>query len=173
MAEGNASDPQSAFDDLRATPPREPEIETVPLDWDQQHTLNLNINYSKRNNWGLGLIGKLNTGRPYTPTLRATRGVRSTFENSERKPLQLNLDFRVFKKLTFGGLSYSLFFKVFNLFDQRNAIEVFSSTGRADFSSDILFTGRVQGVNTLQEQFNRPEFYSEPRRVQIGLTMDF
>ncbi|MCH7682043.1 TonB-dependent receptor [candidate division KSB1 bacterium] len=173
VAEGNASDPRSAFDDLRATPPREPEIETVPLDWDQQHTLNLNINYSKRNNWGLGLIGKLNTGRPYTPTLRATRGVRSSFENSERMPLQFNLDFRAFKKLSFGGLSYSLFFKVFNLFDQRNAIEVFSSTGRADFSSDILFTGRVQGVNTLQERFNRPEFYSEPRRVQIGLTMDF
>ena len=173
VAEGNASDPRSAFDDLRATPPREPEIETVPLDWDQQHTLNLNVNYSKGNNWGLGLIGKLNTGRPYTPTLRATRGVRSSFENSERMPLQFNLDFRAFKKLSFGGLSYSLFVKVFNLLDKRNAIEVFSSTGRVDFSSDILFAGRVQGVNTLQEQFNRPGFYSEPRRVQIGLTMDF
>ena len=173
VAEGNASDPQSAFDDLRATPPRDPEIETVPLDWDQQHTLNLNINYSKGDNWGLSLIGKLNTGRPYTPTLRATRGVRSSFENSERKPLQLNFDFRAFKKLYSGGLSFTFFFKVFNLFDQRNPIEVYSSTGRADFSSDILFAGRVQGVNTLQEWFNRPEFYTEPRRVQIGLTMEF
>ena len=172
VAEGNASDPKSAFDNLRATPPRDPEIETVPLDWDQQHTLNLNINYSKGNNWGLGLIGKLNTGRPYTPTLRATRGVRATFANSERKPVQFNVDFRAFKKLYFGGLTYTLFFKVFNLFDKRNAIDVFSSTGRADFSSDILFTSRIRGVNTKQAWFNRPDFYSEPRRLQIGLTIN-
>jgi len=115
----------------------------------------------------------LNTGRPFTPTLRATRGVRATFENSERKPLQLNIDLRVYKNFNFVGLSYSLFFKVFNLFDRRNANDVFSSTGRADFSSDLLFSGRVQGVNTLEDWFNRADFYSEPRRVQVGFSMDF
>ncbi|MFQ6114503.1 MAG: TonB-dependent receptor domain-containing protein, partial [bacterium] len=174
VAEGNASDPEAVFADVRATPPRESEIQTVPLDWDQRHTLNLTLNFNEpKHNWGIGIIGKLNTGKPYTPTLRATRGVRASFENSERKPTQVNFDIKGYKDFRLGGLTYSLFFKIFNLFDARNEEQVFTSTGRADFTTDILFAGRVQGVNTLEEWFTRPDFYTEPRRVQVGFALKF
>ncbi len=174
VAEGNASDPEAVFADVRSSPPRESEIQTVPLDWDQRHTLNLTLNFNQpKQHWGIGIIGKLNTGNPYTPTLRATRGVRASFENSERKPTQINFDIKGHKDLRLAGLTYSLFFKIFNVFDARNEDEVFSSTGQAGATTDILFAGRVQGVNTLEEWFARPNFYTEPRRVQVGFALNF
>lgn len=174
VAEGNASDPEATFADAAATIPRESEIQTVPLDWDQRHTINLtaNLNDPKRN-WSIAVIGKYYTGKPYTPTLRATRGIRASFENSERKPTYLNFDIRARKNYKVGGFTFSPFFKVYNLFDARNVKRVFTSTGRADFTSDILYAGRVQGVNTLEAWFNRPDFYVEPRRIQLGIDIAF
>lgn len=174
IAEGNASDPEAVFADAAATQPRESEIQTVPLDWDQRHTLNLTTALNDpEGNWGIAVIGKLNTGKPYTPTLRATKGIRASFENSERKPVQMNFDIKGSKNFKVGTFTLSLFCKVFNLFDARNMDRVFSSTGRADFTSDILFAGRVQGVNTLEEWYTRPDYYTEPRRVQLGLNIAF
>ena len=174
IAEGNASNPEAVFADAAATLPRESEIQTVPLDWDQRHTLNLTTALNDpEGNWGIAVIGKLNTGKPYTPTLRATRGIRASFENSERKPVQMNFDIKGSRNFKVGTFTLSLFCKVFNLFDARNMDRVFSSTGRADFTSDILYAGRVQGVNTLEEWYTRPDYYTEPRRVQLGLNIAF
>ena len=174
IAAGNASNPEAVFADASSTPPRESELQTVPLDWDQKHTLNLTTTLNgPQGNWGLSVIGKLNTGKPYTPTLRATRGVRASFENSERKPVHVNFDLKGTRNFKVGPYTLAMFLKVFNLFDARNVNTVFSSTGRADFTSDILFAGRVQGVNTLDEWYSRPDYYTEPRRVQVGLNIAF
>ncbi|MCH7574350.1 MAG: TonB-dependent receptor [Candidatus Marinimicrobia bacterium] len=174
VAEGNSSDPEAVFADASSSLPRESEIQTVPLDWDQRHTFNLTATLSDPNRgWGISVIGKLNTGAPYTPTLRATRGVRASFENSERKPIQVNFDLKGTKSFAVGPYTLSAFLKVFNLFDARNVNTVFSSTGRADFTSDILFAGRVKGVNTLEEWYSRPDYYTEPRRVQMGFNIEF
>ncbi|MBA7703146.1 hypothetical protein ES703_111928 [subsurface metagenome] len=174
IADGNASNPEAVFADVAATPPRESEIQTVPLDWDQRHTLNLTTTLNDpEGNWGIAVIGKLNTGKPYTPTLKATKGIRASFENSERKPVQTNFDIKGSRNFKVGTFTLSLFCKVFNLFDARNMDRVFSSTGQADFTTDILFAGRVQGVNTLEEWFARPDYYTEPRRVQLGLNIAF
>ena len=62
---------------------------------------------------------------------------------------------------------------MYNLFDARNVKRVFTSTGRADFTSDILYAGRGQGGNTLEAWFNRPDFYVEPRRIQLGIDIAF
>ena len=174
IAAGNASDPEAVFADASSSPPRESEIQTVPLDWDQKHTLNLTTTLNDpEGNWGISVIGKLNTGKPYTPTIRATRGVRASFENSERKPVHVNFDLKGTKNFKVGTFTLSLFCKVYNLFDARNVDRVFSSTGRADFTTDILEVGRVIGVNTLEEWFTRSDFYTEPRRVQLGLNIAF
>ena len=174
IAAGNASDPEAVFSDASSTPPRESEIQTVPLDWDQRHTLNLTTMLNDpAGNWGISVIGKLNTGKPYTPTLRASGGVRASFENSERKPILVNFDLKGTRNFKVGTYTLSLFLKVYNLFDARNVSTVFSSTGRADFTTDILFAGRVNGVNTIDEWFTRPDYYTEPRRVQMGLTIAF
>ncbi|MEA1912406.1 MAG: hypothetical protein U9N06_01020 [candidate division WOR-3 bacterium] len=62
--------------------------------------------------------------------------------------------------------------KVYNLFDKMNEINVYTSTGRAGYTL-IPSPGRVRGVNTLEEYLIRPDFYSPPRRVILGLSVDF
>jgi len=168
VAEGNASDPQDQFSDAASVPPVESEIQTVPLDWDQRHTVNLSVNYFKPKNWGIGLIGNLGSGLPYTPTSRATRGFRETFENSERKPSQINFDLQVYKDFFIGDLMIKFFVRIFNLFDTRNENNVYADTGDAERTLDIFSTGDARGLNTLEEFYLRPDFYSEPRRILLG-----
>jgi hypothetical protein len=91
IAEGNASDPQSSFNDLRGNNPREPEQQLVPLNWDRRHTLNASLSYATqgRDNWGATLLGKYGSGLPYSPT---DDGIRTGFENDGRKPAYYNID---------------------------------------------------------------------------------
>ena len=172
VAEGNASDPEAQFADVKAN--RESEIQVVPLDWDQTHTLNVFVSFIQPDNWGVSLIGKLNNGLPYTPTLRGTQGVRASFENSERKPANINFDLKGHKDFRIGGMTYSLFFKVYNLFDARNAKNVFATTGLPTSDDyDIDSAGRAQGINTVDDWYKRPHYYAEPRRVQLGVSIEF
>ena len=173
VAEGNASDPEDQFSDAASVPPTESEIQTVPLDWDQTHTVNLSVNFGQPKNWSVGLIGKMGSGLPYTPTSRATRGFRETFENSERKPFQLNFDLQASKHVHVAGLRYTLFAKIFNVLDRRNENQVFLDTGDAERTLDIFSTGVARGLNTLEEFFLRPDFFSEPRRIQLGFRVGF
>ncbi|MCH8874832.1 TonB-dependent receptor [candidate division KSB1 bacterium] len=173
VAEGNASDPEDQFSDAASVPPTESEIQTVPLDWDQTHTVNLSVNFGQPKNWSVGLIGKMGSGLPYTPTSRATRGFRETFENSERKPFQLNFDLQASKFFHIAGLRYTFFAKIFNVLDRRNENQVFLDTGDAERTLDIFSTGEARGLNTLEEFFLRPDFFSEPRRIQMGFKVGF
>ena len=56
IAEGNSSDPNSVFLDNQSSPPIESEVELVPLDWDQTHTINGPVSHW-REIWGFGFIG--------------------------------------------------------------------------------------------------------------------
>ncbi len=173
VAEGNASDPDAVFLDNISVPPIESEIQQVPLDWDQRHTLNGTI-FLGQKSWSVGLIGRFGSGQPYTPTLFGRRT--TTFpENSEKKPLTYTFDLQASKSFSVGNLDYTLFLKVFNLFDRRNAIEVFPETGRA---SDTVLPGREDiakavVVSTLDDFLNRPDFYSPPRQIRLGLGITF
>ena len=72
-------------------------------------------------------------------------------------------------------MDYSLFLKIYNLLDRLNERDVFSDTGRADYSTEPLYfgAGRPRGLNTLEDYYIRPNFYSAPRRIQIGLEVGF
>ena len=56
-----------------------------------------------------------------------------------------------------------VFARAYNLLDAKNPVDVFTETGKADVS---LFQGQA-GF------FLRPDFYSEPRRVQFGAKVSF
>lgn len=173
IAEGNASDPDAVFLDNISVPPIESEIQQVPLDWDQRHTLNGTVFLSQKD-WSVGLIARFGSGQPYTPTLFGRRT--TTFpENSENKPLTYTFDLQASRNFHFNGLTLTLYLKVFNLFDRRNAIEVFPETGRA---SDTVLPGREDiaqavVVSTLDDYLNRPDFYSPPRQIRLGLGIRF
>jgi len=166
VAEGNASDPLQVFYDAKSN--KESEIQIVPLTWDQTHTLNFNMTLSRPGQWGFSLIGRLGSGLPYTPRIE---NVGASFENSERKPGQYTFDLKAHRDFKFIGARYSAFIKVYNILDRRNEILVYTDTGRAGYT--IQPRGSVRGVNTLEEFLNRPDFYSEPRRVIVGVSLGF
>ena len=43
-----------------------PEIQLIPLNWDQRHTVNLSAAYNRKN-WGMSAIAQIGSGLPYTP----------------------------------------------------------------------------------------------------------
>jgi hypothetical protein len=172
VAKGNASDPAQTRN-LRLGG-QWPEVKIIPLDWDQRHTLNLTLSYSVPNNWGLSLIAQYGSGTPYTP--RQSKNIGTLLINSEKKPSTFNVDLRIYKDIKFGFTTFSLFARVYNLFDIKNAFGVYNDTGRPDFTLDYLSALKqqpVQLVNPLGEWFTNPTFYSEPRRIEFGLTIYF
>ena len=170
IAEGNASDPNDAFNRAQGTPPQQPNIQVVPLNWDQRHTINLSLFYIIPGNFNFGVIAKYESGFPYTPELQS---IQTSFENSARIPSKTNVDLQFNKDFVIGGSTLSFFARVFNLFDTRNEINVYRDTGRAGYTLISQYTPQYQGPNTLNEFLNRPDYYSEPRRILLGVSYNF
>jgi predicted Zn-dependent peptidase len=62
---------------------------------------------------------------------------------------------------------------VYNLFDLRNELNVYTDTGRAGYSLVSQYVAqRNEWVNTLSDWLSRPEYYSEPRKVLAGFDIE-
>jgi outer membrane receptor protein involved in Fe transport len=161
-AMGNASDPFAVFTDNQGTPPRESEKQVQPLNWDQRHTFNATTIFGKQNRWGISFIMQVGSGLPYTPT-DPDRSLQIAFENSERKPVTFNMDVMTHYDFSLWRLKSSFFMKVYNIFDTKNEIDVFTDTGRASFTHALNY----------QLGDRRPDFYSPPRLVFLGMKVEF
>jgi outer membrane receptor protein involved in Fe transport len=166
VAKGNASDPNNAFLDAQAD--KQTIKQRVPLNWDRRHQINASLRLGNQDDLLLSVIGRYGTGMPYT---QSSRVVQPLVENGGRKPDVYNVDLYLTKALNWKKFRYSLFLKIYNVFDTLNELDVYSDTGRATYSTEPLYAGgdRPRGLNTLEEYYVRPEFYSSPRRVSIGL----
>ena len=168
IARGDASDPASAFLDAEAG--REPQKQLVPLNWDRTHSLNLTLTTGDAKRWSASLIGRLGSGLPYTPT---EQNVRTAVENSERKPAYMNIDFFAYRNVLISGLNFNAFIRIHNLLDRKNELDVYSDTGRANYTLTARTSGTIFGVNNLNDYLNRPNFYSEPRQILWGIGIQF
>lgn len=178
VAEGNETGASSFFLDLSSG--RQSEKIPVPLDWDQTHTLNGSITFGNYKDWVVTIVGTMNTGLPYTPILFEREIFLKT--NSERKPLQTNVDLLIEKTFSFDVAAVTLFVKIFNLFDTLNERFVYDDTGRATYTllstkggpqetnrlSQVVF-----GLKSADEYFTRPQYYSAPREVRFGLSIEY
>jgi len=171
VAKGTASDPNAAFNNAQANPPIEENKQLVPLDWDGTHTLRFTLTLGVPGDYIASFIGRFGTGLPYTPSLQNQR---TGLENSDNKPSYYDVDLYITKYLEIAGQQFSVFAKIYNLFDTLNEVNVFGDTGRA---GDTLELTRNQtaprGVNTTEEYFTRPDFYSAPRQIVIGADISF
>lgn len=171
-AKGNASDP-AATRNARAGG-QEPEIQLVRLDWDQTHTVNATFAYASDDNWGFSMIGSYGNGFPYTPT--TSLNISSLLTNSELKPAYVGVDLRAYKDFNFGPVRLSIFTRIYNLFDIANEVNVYGDSGTAEFSEEEYARrreGNPEIVNTFDEFYRNPTFYSEPRRIEVGATVFF
>jgi outer membrane cobalamin receptor len=165
IAQGNASDPRSVLLDEQSG--NEPEKQLVPLNWDRRHQLNLSLTVGRPGSWVGTVIGRVGSGLPYTPS-RADE--RIGLENSARRPWSSTFDLYASKQLRLAGVGASLFARVFNVFDTDNEVNIYTDTGRA-FPNLQYYPGEPQGLNTKEEYLQRPDFYSAPRQVTVGLAL--
>lgn len=170
IAKGNASDPNSVFLDNLTDPPRESQKQLAPLDWDRRHSLNISATMGTPSDYLVTVISRLATGLPYTP---AFQNQRTGLLNSENRPLIVNVDVYVTKYLDLLGYDVNLYAKIYNFFDTLNELDVFSDSGRAGYSLEENYSGQPRGINTIEEYYRRPDFYSAPRQVLVGLGVTF
>lgn len=176
IAEGTYSNPNDAFNALQAK--RAPRLQMIPLNWDQRHTVNANIGFGGKA-WWVSLLGRFYTGLPYTPSFRkgtlvgasAYSGLR---DNSARKPDILTFDLYLNRNFKIGRQTVSLFANIYNLFDRKNATNVYSDTGKPDYTMEMLYIGKSpERVGTVKEVFTHPDWYRHPREIQLGAALNF
>ncbi len=174
VAKGNTSDPEDDYNKATANPPISINQELVPLNWDRRHSLNLTLTAGDPKNVLASFIVRLGSGLPYTPALQNQR---TGLENSGNMPMFFNTDMYVTKYFELFELPFSVFLKIYNVFDTANENNVYTDTGRAGYTLALVQAEQaaqpVRGNNTLQQYYSRPDFYSAPRQIEIGLSLTF
>ncbi|HEX9005990.1 MAG TPA: TonB-dependent receptor [Bacteroidota bacterium] len=171
IARGSASNPQDARNAIAGG--AQPEVQLNPLNWDQRHTANVTVSYSTPT-WGASSIIQYGSGAPFTP--RRVTDITALLTNSQSKPQFFDVDLQAFYTLPVSTFKIVAFARVFNLLDIRNQVDVFNDTGVAGFTLDqtrALQTNPRQRVNTVAQYYTIPTQYSEPRRIEVGLNMEF
>ena len=177
--EGNSVTSGSFY--FNALTGEEEEKKIVPLGWDQSHVFNATVSVTEPglNGWGLSFIGKLSTGWPYTPNIPFAGYV--PLPNSDRKPFQQSLDMRLFKNFSLSNIGFELFLKVYNVLDQRNERYIFNDTGRSEYTFINRSLQETEGfkahygesgVHTWDEYFTRPDYFSPPRLITLGVSVN-
>ncbi|NQU67813.1 MAG: hypothetical protein HQ510_07725, partial [Candidatus Marinimicrobia bacterium] len=185
VAEGSNSAPDEEWGSVESDTNDEPKRMIIPLDWDQSHTLNANL-FVGNDNSGATLLFQLGSGYPYT--YQIVQGVSSGQniatslpQNSRRKPLSINFDLKLYRDIYIkqGGRG-RIFMNIQNIFDTKNENTVYGDTGRAGktiYEANAIL--REQGSpeplrpNTIQEYYNRPDWYSTPRNIQFGIELSW
>jgi hypothetical protein len=178
VAEGTYSNPLDAFNAISAK--TEPRLNLIPLNWDQRHTL-MGTATLGAGGWTLTFQGKVQSGRPYTPTY-----ARGTFvgggtqvgyrDNSARLPTTSQLDILLHRRFRVGSMNWGFLVTVYNVFDQKGETFVYTDTGSARYSVNIdpnYINYNPYRVGTVEDFVRRPDWYIAPRQVQAGLTLEF
>ena len=185
-AKGSASSPEflqvvQISNRLGGEPVQFVERQILPLDWDQRHTLNMVVNINGSRDLRVSFLGYLGSGLPYSPSSVEQLDLPDRdFKNSARKPIRWNLDLKATKFFKYNGFTWSAFLIVDNVFDHLNEMNVYSTTGRATHNA-ILPDERAirdefiiqEGIFTPQEIDVQPYWFSQPRKVRVGLEVRF
>jgi len=178
-----------------------------PLNFDERHNLNAVLDYrfaSGKAYNGPRIGGKdilaafganfqvfAVSGRPYTVNTRPTRFGGENIAgqiNSSRLPWRMNVDMRVDKSFALRkNLNLNIYFRVSNLLDRRNVVNVYSVSGSP---TDDGFLTANEGVQVIRQlgidgrdvqafrdayswMVSAPNNYTQPRRMYIGAAFEF
>ncbi|MEM7575392.1 MAG: carboxypeptidase regulatory-like domain-containing protein [Bacteroidota bacterium] len=169
-----------------------------PLNFDERHRINFILDYRLDDrtqgvfkNFGVNLQAIGVSGRPYTQTQVPSQfGGTGTVGavNGARKPWTFRLNLRVDKQIDLGnGMGVNVYFRVTNLLDRRNVLNVYSVTGspedsgwlQSSFGQDFLANTESQTVPvesflaSYQWSLLQPGFFSLPRQMFMGAIVNF
>ena len=178
IAEGTYSSPDEAF--FVQESGGEPRKQLLPLNWDQRHTLNGSLSFSK-NGYVFALIARYWTGKPYTPSFpravfvgeAATSGL---VKNSARLPHQNTIDLLISRRFRFHSWFMTVFMNIYNVFDQIYPSSVYTDTGSAEYTTFItpeLVPYDARRIGTINDYVNQPGWWTAPRQLQIGISIGF
>lgn len=178
VVEGTYSNPIDAFNSLNNN--EEPRLNLVPMNWDQHHTLSAQL-LTRLYGWTTTFVGHYNSGTPYTPSFAISESVGSSSytgltENSAWKPQIHSYDLYLTRTFDVDKFQFTFFTYIYNLFDQRGELVVYTDTGSASYTTDprIEDVAPVKArVGTVEDLYTRPDFYIAPRQIQVGLSLGF
>ena len=176
-AEGSNSNPDEEFGSILDN--SEPRRSIIPLNWDQRHTFNASA-YTSYRSWGGHILMQYGSGYPYTPfytssSLQGQTLANVLIQNSRRKQPTINFDLKLFKDIKIGNFANGrVYLTINNLFDTRNEITIWGDTGRASGTAEQTLAeenddGNPLRPNTISDYYNHPEWYSNPRNIQLGV----
>ena len=172
IAKGNASDPNSIRNQILNG--ERPEIQLINLNFDQTHTINFNFAYNSDKNWGMGLVGQYGSGLPYTPD--QSINISKLLTNSETKPGYFSVNLNAYKMVNYAGFGFKFSLRIHNLLDRLNEQGVYNDSGTANYTwqeYNYSESGAPTIVNSLEEYYRNPGYYSEPCRIELGVAIDW
>lgn len=129
-------------------------------------------------NADLTIVSSLESGFPYTPTLDVFGfGTSKLSRNTGRGPSVWSVDLQASKSFPVGHLNVEAYVQIQNLFDRKNCLQVFTTTGECTVGS-IDQSRRREGNPVSADQITRtmldhPEFFGERRAIFGGLRLSF
>ncbi len=200
FADGTGSDAESNRTLNRRTNVRN----LLPLNFDERHRLTASIDYRYGANEGPELFGNkflqnfganlqviTVSGRPYSARTTPEEFGSTQFVgalNGARRPwtftanLRLDKDFQITK-----GLGLNVYFRVSNLLNTRNVINLYSASGSAETDGFLVSKNGQDAIRALRDNNlnveayldsyqwaeTNPDFFSLPRRIFLGAIFDF
>ncbi len=176
----------------------------LPLNFDERHRITASIDYRYSDNDGPELFGKkilqnfganlqiiAVSGRPYSARTTPEEFGSTQFAgalNGARKPwtfttnVRFDKDFQITK-----GLGVNVYFRVSNLLNTRNIIDVYTASGSADTDGFLVSKNGQDAIRSLNDNNQNvqayldsyqwaetnPDFFSLPRRIFLGAIFDF
>jgi len=174
IARGRASDGYQTFQDDYDN--RKPRTEDFPMDWDQRHTANVNLNYRAPADWGpmignyhflgawaIDFYWQYGSGVPYSSTISVPQPELppmndALFPEAWRIDMRFDKNFQIYKTY-----KTNFFVEVRNLTDRANIVDNYPEFDAERYD----LTGQPGG------QFRDPDVYDTPRRILLGFEMLF
>jgi outer membrane receptor protein involved in Fe transport len=187
VSEGNRTEPQEEiFYNEQAG--KLSETYLVPMGFDRSHTITSTATLSQPGDWLVSMVAFVRTGTPYTPAFPSNVVPITFIQNSDRQPLQWNVDLKLEKYFTLFGIDYSIFLQVDNLFDRQNELYVYANSGQAlyninEVNNPALFSDLRKRINrgdpgmipmsAVDSYYANPGNVSSPRLVRFGASVTF
>ena len=139
---------------------QQPDVtESHPLAWDQRHIFSGTLDIQLPFDAAVNFIGNYGSGLPYTPNPRAP--IKPDI-NSKRYPATYNVDALISKRSRIGGLTYTLFVDIRNVFNTKNLDDILDAV-----------TYDRYGIPLNSQKHSHPLSWSSPRLVMMGVSLDF
>jgi len=149
----------------------------IPMSWDQRHTLNGTVMFSKKN-YGGTVTAYYNSGSPYTfsPQSESILSRINLYPNNAYKPSTTSVDATLYYNIKLlGRFNGTIDLTIYNLLDRLNENWVNSETGRAYTAviRDTDLAGHRSDFNDFNDRIKNPSMFSAPRAVKLALGINF